>query len=548
MNNIKILDCTLRDGGRIIDCEFPTSQSKRIIYSLQQANIDIIEVGFLRDEKIVKSRDNTTFFTSINQMVPLLPKERKSMFVAFVDFGMFSLETLEQNDGVSIDGIRFGFTKKDFENSLDQIIYNAQLIKDKGYKLFLQGVNSLAYTDLQFLKLIDSANNIEPYSFGIVDTYGAMYVDDLQRIYSLVNHNLDSKITVDFHSHNNFQLSFSFAQEIIKLSDGVRNVIIDSTLRGMGKGAGNTNTELIVDYLVRKKGYPYDLEKILEIIDLDIYDIYEKKRWGYSPASFMAGIYKSHPNNIIYLLDKYSFTTNDIKNILAMLSDKERQQYPYDRIDQLCKKYCLKEYDDKSNLQHLQEIIGNKKVLILAPGKTLLKQKETVDLFIKRHKPFIISVNFIADYRDSIPFFGNKKRYHSFCYEKGRKVIVTSDIATGSDKELVISAKRLCPVQDKDSNSSVLKLLNLLHEVEVYHIAIAGMDGFTNDMDNNYYDKSLTVNRTLEDIQIINARWQKNLDDFQRKYDGMHNIQLITASALKVKSDFSQKTYIYDSK
>ena len=97
-------------------------------------------------------------------------------------------------------------------------------------------------------------------------------------------------------------------------------------------------------------------------------------------------------------------------------------------------------------------------------------------------------------------------------------------------------------------NSSVLKLLNLLHEVEVYHIAIAGMDGFTNDMDNNYYDKSLTVNRTLEDIQIINARWQKNLDDFQRKYDGMHNIQLITASALKVKSDFSQKTYIYDSK
>ena len=114
MNNIKILDCTLRDGGRIIDCEFPTSQSKRIIYSLQQANIDIIEVGFLRDEKIVKSRDNTTFFTSINQMVPLLPKERKSMFVAFVDFGMFSLETLEQNDGVSIDGIRFGFTKKDF--------------------------------------------------------------------------------------------------------------------------------------------------------------------------------------------------------------------------------------------------------------------------------------------------------------------------------------------------------------------------------------------------------------------------------------------------
>lgn len=539
MNNIKVLDCTLRDGGRVIDCEFPISQSKRIIYSLQQANIDIIEIGFLRDEKIVCHKDNSTFFSNVKQMIPLLPEVRNAMYVAFVDFGMFDLEGLEENDGRSIDGIRLGFTKRDFEKSLDQIIYNARMIKDKGYKLFLQGVNSLAYTDLQFLKLIESVNSIEPYSFGIVDTYGAMYIDDLQRIYSLVDHNLDSDISIDFHSHNNLQLSFSFAQEIIGLSNGIRNIIIDSTLRGMGKGAGNTNTELIVDYLMRKKGYPYDLEKILEIIDLELYDIYEKKRWGYSPASFMAGIYKSHPNNIIYLLDKYSFTTNDIKNILSMLSDEERKRYPYERIDELCKQYSYKEYDDHCDLREIKKMIGDNMVLVLAPGKSLQDQKKEIESFIERNEPFIISVNFISDYKNSIPFFGNKKRYYTFCYEKKKEVIVTSDIAFGSEMELVISAKRVCPGQDRVSNGSVIKLLNLLHEIEIVHIAIAGMDGFTSDMDNNYFDKFLTVERTLEETQVINTRWQKNLDDFVEKYGSMHEIQLITSGVLKIKSDVS---------
>ena len=534
MNNVKVLDCTLRDGGRIINCEFPDTQSKRIIYSLQQANIDIVEVGFLRDSKKVSYNGNSTFFTSTKQIVPLLPQERHAMYAAFIDFGMFDFETLEQNDGTSIDCIRLGFTKNDYLNALDEIVSNAKLIKEKGYKLFLQGVNSLSYTDLQLLNLIELVNEIEPYSFGIVDTYGAMYIDDVQRLYRLIDHNLKEQIAIDFHSHNNYQLSFSFAQEIIELSNGVRNVIIDSTLRGMGKGAGNTNTELVVDYLARKKGYSYDLEKILEIIDLELYDIYEKKRWGYSPASFMAGIYKSHPNNIIYLLDKYSFTTNDIKNILSLLSDSERQRYPYDKIDELCKEYSFKDYNDETGISEIKNLIGENVVLILAPGKSLQEKRKEIATFIEDNNPFIISVNFISEYDNSMPFFGHKKRYYSFCYERKRRVIVTSDIATGSDTEIVVSAKRLCSTEGMQNCSSMFKLLKLMYEVEASHIAIAGMDGFTSNLENNYYDKSLTIERTLEEVKTINSRWQNNLDEFIKTSKDRCTVEMITPSVLRI--------------
>lgn len=532
MNNISVLDCTLRDGGRIINCNFSDSQISRITYLLQEANIDIIEVGFLRDWRNTEYNGNTTFFTNTKQIEPFLPSERKAMYVAFVDFGMFDFESLDKYNGKSIDGIRFGFTKRNLLDSKEEVIKCAKEIKGKGYKLFLQGVNSLNYSDLEFLELIKIVNEIEPYSFGIVDTYGAMYSDDIQRLYALTDNNLKPNIAIDFHSHNNFQLSFSFAQEIIKLSNGVRNVIIDATLRGMGKGAGNTNIELVVDYLVRKKKCNYDLEKVLEIIDLELYDIYISKQWGYSPATLMAGIYKSHPNNITYLLEKYRFSTNDIKNILSKLRNTERERYPYEKIDYLVEEYCYHDYNDSESLTKLRNMIDKRKVLVLAPGKSLLDNKKEIELFINENNPWIISVNFVAEYDNSIPFFGNKKRYYTYCYACENNVIVTSDIASNNLNEIIVSAKRVCKYEKRNSYSSLFKLLNLLNNLKVKEIFIAGMDGVKEDCKDNYFDNSLNVERTREDYQVTNARWQQDFNEFiENKYEDCH-IGFITPTFL----------------
>ena len=130
-------------------------------------------------------------------------------------------------------------------------------------------------------------NEIHPYSFGIVDTYGAMYIDDVDRLYGLIDHNMKSDICINFHSHNNYQLSFAFAQEVIKLSNGTRQVIIDGTLNGVGKVAGNLNLELIVDFLVRKMHYDYEFDDILDMIDDYIYKYTLEHKWGYSVPAMM---------------------------------------------------------------------------------------------------------------------------------------------------------------------------------------------------------------------------------------------------------------------
>ena len=219
MKNVRVLDCTLRDGGRIINCAFPDQEIRQLSHRLANAKIDIVEIGFLRDYHDVTYTGDSTFFTDVDQMIPFIDKDKKNtMYVAFIDYGMFDFSSLKAYDGRSIDGIRFGFTKKNYAEHKDDILRCMSIIKEKGYKLFIQGVNSLNYSDLEILELVSMVNDVHPYSFGIVDTYGAMYMDDVDRIYGLIDNNMKKDICINFHSHNNYQLSFAFAQEVIKLS------------------------------------------------------------------------------------------------------------------------------------------------------------------------------------------------------------------------------------------------------------------------------------------------------------------------------------------
>lgn len=533
MKNIRVLDCTLRDGGRVIegDCAFLNEEIRDISKRLANAKIDIIEVGFLRDWHNVKYTGNSTMFTDVDQIKTFISNKTSNvLYVAFVDFGMFDFDSLKPYDGESIDGIRFGFTKKNYLENYKQIVKEAKEIKEKGYKLFIQGVNSLNYTDKEMLEFVELVNEIHPYSFGIVDTYGAMYVEDVERIFRLVDNNLDTDICIDFHSHNNYQLSFALAQEVIKLCNGRREVIVDCTLNGMGKEAGNLNTELIVDFLCRKMHYNYDFDEILDVIDDYIYQYKVNKNWGYSVPAMLAGIYKSHPNNIIYLTQKMRLKTKDIKNMVSMIEPQKRQQYDYDNIESLYVEYIADKVNDLSEINKLKEIFLGKEVLVLVPGNSLNIFKDKIEAYIKQHNPIVISVNFVYDLINSYSFFGNEKRYLKE-KEKGKKhrVIVTSNIKAAEDN-LVVNYHSLINREYKFFENSTIMLLNLLKRIDVKTIAIAGFDGFSKNNKNNYCNNTFQNDRHIQDFDELNNEISKMLEEITKTLSGKCSIQFITPS------------------
>ena len=543
MKNVRVLDCTLRDGGRIIDCAFPDQEVKEISCRLANAKIDVIEIGFLRDWRKIEYKGNSTFFTDVEQMRPFVNRSKKNtLYTAFIDFGMCDIDGLKPFDGTSIDAIRFGFTKKNYEEQKEEVLRWVGVIKEKGYKLFIQGVNSLNYSDRELLEIVDMVNGVHPYSFGIVDTYGAMYMDDVDRLYGLIDHNMDSDICINFHSHNNYQLSFAFAQEVIKLSGtSNRQIIIDGTLGGMGKVAGNLNTELIVDYLVRKKHYDYEFEDILDMIDDYIYKYSLNHKWGYSTAAMLAGVYKSHPNNIIYLTKKFRLETKDIGKILSMIEPEIRQRYDYDNIQKLYTEYVADKVDDYKAIQKLKKLIEGKEVLVLVPGNTLNTYREQIDAYIAGKSPVVISVNFVADQSEAWAFFGNSKRYSRLKEKRaGHNVIISSNVGSDSELDVVVNYHSLINRGYKYFENSTIMLLNLLKRINPGKIILAGFDGFEKGTEKNYSDSTFQNERHITEFHVLNEEITKMFGEIVETMYPDCEFELITPSKFKAVVDSVQ--------
>ena len=516
----------LRDGGRIINCAFPDVYIHGITKGLTAANIDIVEIGFLRGKGEYKG--DSTFFTEMDQIKPFIPKDRgNTMYVAFSDYGeeygMWDFSRIKPYDGTGIDGFRVGYRKKDLKNALDTF----RTVKDNGYKLFIQGVESLSYTDLEMLQAIEIINGIKPYSFGIVDTYGAMYKDDVLRLFSLLDNNLDEDIAIDFHSHNNMQLSFSFAQEVVEASRGVRPVIIDTTLEGVGKGTGNLNTELMVDFLNRKKFYNYDADVIFDTIDDYIEWIRKDHTWDYRIPYLMAGIYSSHANNIIYLQDKHRIGTRDIKNILSMIDPQKRKRYDYDNIERLYLEYSGLKTDDREAVSSLREAISGRKCLMLAPGPSLVAEKEKIDRFIATEHPVVISLNFVDDRSDYV-FFGNLKKYERFyplC--EGKVVVVASNIPEDRPADRRVDYNAVIDRSLKCYDNSAVMLMNLLLKLGDLDLTIAGLDGFKPG-GTNYYTDEYNVARYEDDYGQVNHDLGIFLKGFAKRLNDKSKVHFLT--------------------
>lgn len=277
---IKVLDCTLRDGAYVLDSMFGEGSIAGIISDLTSAGIDIIECGWLKD---FEKKDGSVFYNQPQDLV----YQGKNLALMF-DYGRYDVDKLKPKSNVDI--IRIAFYKED----LDRISFVAEEVKNKGYKVFLQASNTIAYSQKEVETLCKRANFLGVDSVYIVDSFGSMFPDDLDKIIGIYDEIVDKNIEIGFHSHNNMQLSLALSMRFIeKLS--ARNIIIDSSLCGIGRGAGNTQTELLVEYLNRG-GFNYKSEFVWDGIKKYIAPLYKDYKWGYTSQMGLKGIKGLHPN------------------------------------------------------------------------------------------------------------------------------------------------------------------------------------------------------------------------------------------------------------
>ena len=331
MGTIQMLDCTLRDGGYCNDCRFGLGNQRRITAGLARAGVEIIECGFLMDR--VLYHPDVTRFTSPEQIGTILPGaggEAGPQYVALADFGRYDFDRLPPRSETPIQGIRVAFHKKDWPRALEA----CRIVRDKGYRVFVQPMVTAGYTDREFLDLLAGVNLLEPYAFYLVDSFGTLQRPGLLRLFALADHNLAPGIRIGFHPHNNLQLAFSNAQALAELHSS-RDLIVDCSVYGMGRGAGNLNTELFARYLNEQQGGRYRLAPLLDILDGVVLDFYRQNPWGYTAAYYLTASHQAHPDYGSYLERQESLSAREMDGILAGLDPARKLAFDAASIEAL---------------------------------------------------------------------------------------------------------------------------------------------------------------------------------------------------------------------
>ena len=525
MKKIKLLDCTLRDGGYVNNWHFGEENIKNIIKKLNQSNIDIIECGFLRDD-VAECGSEYSNFKSVQDLINLDPSlfSDNKQYALMVLAEKYDINHLVVKDQPYIDTIRLSFHKRDIRKAIEM----AKAIKDKGYELFLQPTATMRYNDDEIKELIFICNNeIKPKSIAIVDTFGEMVGDDIIHYAELFDEYLDKKISLSFHSHNNLQTAYSNAILFMEHVCSDREIVIDSSVYGMGRGAGNLCDELIVNYLNRKYGKDYNLFPILEIADNILSDIKKRNYWGYSLEYYLSAIHHCHPNYCIYFSNKNTLTTFDLAKIVELISEDKRTDFDQDYALGLYQSYNNRKRVDEDDYNQLKQKIGNRKVILIGPGKSIVHNQKKISKYVNNKSEYYsISVNVETLFDTDAIFISNRKRGYEMNHFREKDYLLTSNVDIQINHAMVFDYCDNLAKELKISDNSLLVLLNILKKVSISEILLAGFDGFSIEQDNNYCDKKLVYMIDANRIEELNATLKSYIQLYQKNL----NLKFLTKS------------------
>lgn len=318
---VSVLDCTLRDGGIAIDFNFGSERMQKIKTCLETSGVEFIECGYI-DENKGSPEGRTCFDSEVSIQKDLLSSGKKDgvTYVAMIDYGTFDVNKLGPRNPVGIDGIRLAFHKEHWQDAIEY----GKIIMSKGYQLYIQPMVSLRYTDEEFCNLINTCNkNLAGASgFYIVDSFGQMDSMTLTHMLELADQNVDRHMVIGFHAHNNRQLAYSNALTFLNYN-AKHNIMLDASIMGMGKGAGNLCTELITASL-NEQGKDYQTSCLYDSISEYFAETIKTNPWGYSIDYYLSSLYSCTPSYIKIFLKDERVTTDILIDLLKNLPADKR--------------------------------------------------------------------------------------------------------------------------------------------------------------------------------------------------------------------------------
>ena len=528
MRNRYLLDCTLRDGGYINDWEFGHDNLVNVFERVVSSGVDVIEIGFLDDRRQFDiNRSIMPDTDSIGRIYGSL--DRKGvMVVGMIDYGTCDIGNIKPCSESYIDGIRVIFKKPNMYPAME---YCRQL-KALGYKVFSQLVSVTAYSDDDLKEVVSLANDIKPYALSMVDTYGLLNPTELTHIMDVIDKNMDPDIILGFHAHNNFQLGYVNATTALDY-DTDRDILVDGTLYGMGKSAGNAPLELVAMYMNEHYGKEYVITEMQEAITTSVMDFQRRSPWGYQLFYYIAASNRVHPDYVSYLMNKRTLSITAINEILKRIPDEQKLDKNMKLIEGLYMDYQKNECDDSEAVKSLSEAFKDKKILMIGPGVSVRTYRDKIGSYIRENDPIVISINYIPDHfhpdymfiTNNTRFLQSATRLHESVNEDIRLIASSNLTKNDRDFDYVINYSDVIDKEAEFPDNSMCMLIRVLLRCGCRQAALAGFDGYTPD-NVNYFDLDKAYSFLNDKAESLNAYAVKFFEDVKDRID----ISFITPS------------------
>lgn len=330
----------------------------------------------------------------------------------------------------------------------------------------------------------------------------------MARMLNLVDHNLIPTMTLGFHSHNNLQLSYSNAMAMLQFPT-TRNLMLDCSIMGMGKGAGNLNTELLLEHLNLFYGKQYKIAPLLEVIDKVINQLHDEFYWGYAPEYYLSSAYHCTPSYASHFYNKHMLPIDQVGELLGMIEEEKKISFDRDYAEEIYRAYNeAKAVDDSAVVADLKAEFAGKRILLVAPGKSVGEALERVRALGKQRDVITIGLNSTLDMEFDY-LLTTRADIYAQAVTDGKSIIVPSSVSKGGRGNVkILNYANWIEVDERTHDSSSVIAMKLLQACGVKEILLAGFDGFSVNINNNYYDPNMRRPVNAEQAERRNAYYK----------------------------------------
>ena len=384
-NKIKILDCTLRDGGYYNNWDFSNDLVNDYLKTMSLVGVDYVELGFRSFQ--TKDFKGPTWYTTDSYLESLsIPKN------LIIGVMVNAFELISHHLGFAkATKLMFRHAKKSkvkfvrlachFEE-FNQTAKICKILRDMDYIVTINLMQISEQSEEKIISIIKLAKKTSPNVLYFADSLGSMDPSQISNLVKIFRKNWNGSLGI--HTHNN--LGKAIVNSITAVNLGV--TWLDCTVMGMGRGAGNAQTEYLLIEMQNIRKRETNILPLLKLIKKHFYPMKQKYKWGTNTYYYLAGKYGIHPTYVQEMLTT-SYSDSEMLAAINQLRRSGGERYNVDLVRSEFQKPMKLKQGEWSPITKIR----NKEVLLVASGPKAKDYKHEIEKYIELKKPFVIALN-----------------------------------------------------------------------------------------------------------------------------------------------------------